>query len=625
MRIMDPDDRSEARRRIRCSFGVPFHRPIAAVLVSTRSVFRWLAWLLAGLSTVGLPADPVGLIHPPLGPNVGLTAADFAGSHSFTGQDRLVLTPYFYWYDIFDGAHITDADGSDALTDHPPTLTGFSYRSKSWHRGELKDMAAAGIDVVLPVHWGEPSQRLAGKPVDQQPWSYAGLGPLVQAREELVAEGGNPPFIGMFYDTSTLQFNAANEHIDLTTPHGREWFYESIRDFFSLIPPKHWAMIDGRPVVFLYSAAFAIRHDASCIAQLRSCFAADFGGRTPFIVREISWNVVTDDVYAWGGALGLKNPGLASLGPGYDDSAVEGRVPLIVPRENGAFFEHNWLRFLARPSRRVFIETWNEFHEGTDIAHSKEYGTQYLTLNRKYADLFKSGYRPPRPTGPFTGVRLVQIALGVTNRTQGVVQLEGADGVTIASNLGGLDCRVVAPNANPGRYVYFRIDDSFKWADAMEVSVVVDYYDSGVGTLGLQYDGADPNAPFQGAYTASSNRVTLVDGNAWKTAVFRLGNARFLNSQNGGADFRLDSSLTGLGIRRVQVVRSGLECRSHSPQSGTELRLFGEPGLLYGVEASTNLSAWNELTRLRLADTSVPFSDVAARGFSFRWYRLKPY
>jgi hypothetical protein len=37
----------------------------------------------------------------------------------------------------------------------------------------------------------------------------------------------------------------------------------------------------------------------------------------------------------------------------------------------------------------VVIETWNEFHEGTDIADSREYGRQYLELTRKYVDQFK--------------------------------------------------------------------------------------------------------------------------------------------------------------------------------------------------------------------------------------------
>ena len=81
--------------------------------------------------------------------------------------------------------------------------------------------------------------------------------------EELEREGKTPPRIGLFYDTSTLQHNSWGYHADLRTERGKEWFAASIRDFFSMIPPKRWALIDGKPVVVLYSAGFATGHDPS--------------------------------------------------------------------------------------------------------------------------------------------------------------------------------------------------------------------------------------------------------------------------------------------------------------------------------------------------------------------------
>ncbi len=562
--------------------------------------------------------------NPPLGPYTQLTAADFAGVHSFSAQDRVVLTPYFYWYDSFSGAHLDNPDGTDALTDHPPTLTGFSYRSRAWHRGELEDMMAAGIDVLLPVYWGEPSQRLPGLPVSAQPWSYAGLPPLVEARQELLDQGRHPPFIGLFYDTSSLQFNAAGERIDLTSPRGRQWFYESVRDYFSLLPPKHWALIDGKPVVFLYSATFATAHDQTCIEHLQASFAQDFGGRLPFVVREVSWNVRSDAVYAWGGALGLKNPGVASLGPGYDHTAVPDRTPLVVPREDGAFFERQWLAFLRRPARLVMIETWNEFHEGTDIAHSREFGRQYLALNRKYVDLFKQGFVPPRAVGPFTDARLLSLELTVTNRSEGVTQFDWADGVTEAGTLGGQPCRIVRASSNAGRYLYCQLAESFKWANPMDVSLVVEYFDPAEGTLGVEFDGSDPLAPFQGAYTTAPTTVALTGSQTWKTASFRLTGARFLNSQNGGADFRLYSSLAGLGVRRIQIVRPGLEAIRHSAADGLELRVVGEPGASYAIEVSPDLMNWREVSRVRLPTTTLSFTERGARLESVRYYRTNP-
>lgn len=560
-------------------------------------------------------------ILPPLGTSINLKESDFAGSSSYTLTNRIVTTSYFYWYDVYSEAHLINSDHTDALTDHPPTLTGFSYRSKAWHRTQLLDMIAAGIDVLLPVYWGAPSERTTNRPPAEESWSYAGLIPLVLAREELMAEGKQPPRIGMFYDTSTLQFNSTHQHIDLTTEYGRRWFYESVRDFFSLIPPKHWAMIDGKPILFLYSASFAVRHDQSCIDYLRTQFALEFGGRMPFIVREISWNAQTEQVYAWGGALGLKNPGVASLGPGYDHSAVPGRTPLVVNRENGDFFSRNWISFLRRPSNLMTVETWNEFHEGTDIAHSKEYGRLYLELNRKYADMFKQGITPPLPHGPFTGVRCLNIWLGATNREEGLRQIESADGVTAPDLIAGSAARGVRATPNLGRYIYFKIDDSFKWAPKMDVALTVEYFDAAAGELGVEFDGSDPNAPFRGAYTASGTRVTLSGSKTWKTATFRLLDGVFMNSQNSGADFRLTVSAPEFYVRKVQLVRPGLSAAKYSPQEGFHLALFGEADRQYAIESSTNLTEWHPMALAQGGTCGEEYTDATAVGKSRAWYR----
>jgi len=586
-----------------------------------------LAVLAIGLLTFttahGNSAAAAAIIHPPLGPHVGLHESDFAGVPSFQNQDRLVLTPYFYWYDAFTGEHMVDADGTDALTDHPATFTGFSYRSSAWHKTQLADMAEAGIDIVLPVFWGEPSARIPGKPASALPWSYAGIPPLVQAREQRIAAGQPAPRIGLFYDTSTLQFNAANQAVDLTTARGKQWFYETIRDFFSLVPPQHWALIDGKPVVFLYASAFAARYDASCIDYARKAFAEDFGGRTPFIVREISWNVPADQVYAWGGALGLKNPGVASLGPGYDHSAVPGREPLLVPRNNGAFYEENWIRFLRRPSRLVVVETWNEFHEGTDVAHSREYGRQYITLTRRYSDLFKAGYRPPRPDSPFADARLVEVQLGPTNQSAGIVHIEAADGRTEPAVLAGRECRIAAANPHGSRYLYFRVDEAFKWADSMEVLAVIEFFDAGRGTLRIEFDGSDSSAPFQGAYSPSES-VTLSGSQTWRTTTLRLRAARFLNSQNSGADLRLSVGQVPVGFRNLQIVREGLKAMRSDPGDGIELHLFAVPGLPYNLESSTNLATWEHLAQLRPTASVSRHIDRSADQPQHRWYRLLP-
>lgn len=495
-------------------------------------------------------------IPPAFGPHVNLSEADFVRAKTFRASDRIVGTYYFYWYDAETKAHLIDGDGSDALTTHPSSTEGFSYKSVAWHGRQMEDMMAAGIDVALPVFWGGPSEHEANA---HNHWSFAGLRPLVKAREELLRSarrgGREPPRIGLFYDTSTLQFNAWGTHVDLATDYGRRWFYATVRDFFSMIPPAHWAMIDGRPIVLLYSAAFAKRHDQGAIDYCREQFAREFGGRVPWIAREVSWRVAADGTVAWGGALGLKNPGIASLGPGYDHSAVPGRAPLVVDREGGAFYERNWVRFLRRPSNFVMLETWNEFHEGTDIAESREYGRQYIELTRKYTDLFRRGEKPPLPKGKYTGAREISIQLASADDSRGLRRVENADGVTEPTSVDGEVARSSKPVPGRIRYAYFAADDSFKAAEAQGYELEVEYLDASAGRLGLEFDGSDRDAPFEGAYSPSPVTAELSGSGSWATATFPLPGARLLNSQNGGADFRLVVDADEFLVRRVVLRR----------------------------------------------------------------------
>jgi hypothetical protein len=516
-----------------CSCG----RNLASVkmerLLKIRVFLLFFSFLLLPVLT-GAETHPV---PPAYGPYINLRASDFAQAVSFSSTQRLVGTYYFYWYDAESKTHVVDGDGTDAMTTHPANMEGLSWKSVAWHKRQLQDMIVAGIDVVLPVFWGAPSEQ---NPKSEFHWSYEGLPALVHAREELIAEDKHPPRIGLFYDTSTLQNNRWGEHQDLTTQRGREWFYATVRDFFSMIPPKHWAMIDSRPIVLLYSAAFARKHDQSVVDYLRAEFPKEFGGKVPWLAPEVSWNVKADSVVAWGGALGLKNPGgVASLGPGYDHSAVPGRTPLIVDRRNGEFYREQWLKFLRQPTHFVMVETWDEWHEGTDVAESRESGRRYIELTRMYANLFKQGWSPSWPKGPYITASSVSISLDVINTNAGIRQIDNDDGLTRPIILGGQRGRATVHPPGKPHYMYFAVDDSFKSNGAAAYNLEIEYFDSAPGLLAVEFDGSDLNAPLRGAYTRAAKSIPLRGTKRWHKAEVLLQGARFLNGQNRGADFRL--------------------------------------------------------------------------------------
>ena len=73
----------------------------------------------------------------------------------------------------------------------------------------------------------------------------------------------------------------------------------------------------------------------------------------------------------------------ATVLPGYDDRII--RDPgIYVPREDGAYYETRWNVATANTPHWILITSWNEWHEGTEIEPSLEYGFAYLDSTKIY-------------------------------------------------------------------------------------------------------------------------------------------------------------------------------------------------------------------------------------------------
>jgi len=485
------------------------------------------------------------------GPYVSLGGDQLEAVATFDPGEPLVGTYLFYWYDVYSGAHVTYGDGGDACTTHPPSWEDYSFHSTRWWREQLADIAAAGIDFAAPVYWGYPG--------DYDSWSFAGLPHLVRACDYMTRAGEECPKIALFYDTSTLQHNQPGRHVDLSTDDGKAWFYCSIRDFYSHIPPRHWAALDGRPIILLYSPNFAAEQDPALFPYVRERFQRDFGV-DPYITKQTSWEGDADDTCNWGGALGLQMAGCAAVGPGYDHSAVRGREPLVREREDGGFYSRSWETLLrydpARRPKLVMVETWNEFHEGTDVAHTREYGRQYVELTRKYADMFHADAQVEKISGPYSEARSITSSFGEGGADGGITVPSSGDGITKLTEVGGRPCVQSAPSQHGGKYVYFDLHDSFAFdLDRQAVTITVEYYDGGCSSFRLEYDSLDPDGSVREGAFKGNREVGIESTNAWKTASFTVDDARFANRCNW-VDFRLVVGGPGeLSISRATITK----------------------------------------------------------------------
>jgi len=470
---------------------------------------------------------------------------------------RKVVTEFFYWYDPVTANHMDEAG---PLSLHPPAGRTPSWRDPAWFKSELTDMVYAGIDIAACSYWPKES------------WADRGLGNLVTALDELVAEGTTPPGIAQFYETAPLW------DLDLTTATGKEEFYAPVRRFYTSVPREHWGLIDGRPAIWLYDTGggHAPAYDASTFEYLYETFTADFGVR-PYLVADKSWvvdhDIVVDNTYTWGVAfLGFQpRDSVAGAGPGYDDHLVPGRVPpIVVPRADGAWYERNLYYALASGAQLLWLETWNEHHEATNINETAEYGREYIEITREYVEMFKKGDVPAKPLwGPRFESDTVQLdAAGTGPSAQGLTLLalgsDGGDGgwelVEAAGSPGW-----ATTGDGPGRYLYFALDDGFAYFDTpTDVAITVEYLDMedasvGPAELCVEYDSYEPGRP---AILADRYRPEIMNPmlgtGKWLSATVWLTGVRFANGQNGGADFRLWAGEgQNLTVRRVIVTKTG--------------------------------------------------------------------
>jgi hypothetical protein len=201
----------------------------------------------------------------------------------------------------------------------------------------------------------------------------------------------------------------------------------------------------------------------------------------------------------------------------------------------------------------VHVETWNEWHEGTDVADSREYGRTYIALTRLFSEMWHSGTHLQFASSYVNAGRIGW----EPGKTAGLALApNGGDGHWRSRTLGGVQAVVSAanPHSPTSRYLYFNVDDAFAYG-LLDTPVVlsVAYWDAGCSELRVEYDSTVNEGPLEGAFRPAGG-VTLRDTGQWKTAEFKLSEPRFMNRTNG-ADLRL-SVMGGdleLTVRRVEL------------------------------------------------------------------------
>jgi hypothetical protein len=469
-----------------------------------------------------------------------------------------VATHYFYWY-LWPNQHFKagrkDLEGHFHHFVAPKKV---SYTDPEWHRGEFERMAQCGIDFALPVYWGPNLE-----------FSRLGLPPMTEALTQLEKDKLPGVKIGLFFDTTLLlpEIRGGKGRIDLRSDAGKAEFCRTITGFFAQFPQRFWARVDGRTLVVLYTSNFVGAWNPSLGAAIRRAFAARFPNENVFLVADASWGEIGQDRQTlFGAALGGPQifPGVAEIGPGFDDSQVPGRKTPSRDRENGNFYRWSWRRAVASRPELVIIETWNEMHEGSEICESKELGRTYLDITREWIGRLRSGDLGPeieiraREPKPFRDHSWGHESKGAKRVYVDYTKLEpersGLRETALDDGRFHIARRSLRP-VGPIRgetHVSFDVSDFFRFDVDQHLQIIVDAEPIGGLPIGLDYDSRDSGGHTGGRYTSVTGKLRRGSGEA-RRIVFDLPRARFANRQREATDFRLRVRDVRTAIRRIEV------------------------------------------------------------------------
>ncbi len=305
------------------------------------------------------------------------------------GPSRLVLAAYYPWY-------VHDTWKTDKrLLDRP--LSRYSTEQPDEVRAVFEQAKTAGID-AMAVSLQVRDHRMT---IALQAAQAAGIrvAALIETNAAVAVHQPGAP---------------VDPHVML------DWLTITVDEYASKLA---YLRVNDVPVIFVYAAA---RLDPptwkTIIGRLRT------SGRKALLIGETTeapWLDAFDGAFLYASAgLSPSDVGpfdarfsllvrtfdlawpdrprrlvsVATVCPGYDATIRPGRAaPRAVRRADGAFYDRQWTAALAARPDWVFITSWNEWYENTEIEPGLLYGDAYLRATRRWTSVFGcSGGQGPK-------------------------------------------------------------------------------------------------------------------------------------------------------------------------------------------------------------------------------------
>jgi glycoprotein endo-alpha-1,2-mannosidase len=323
-----------------------------------------------------------------------------AGGAHAESVGRQVLAVYYGWY----GNPATTGiwrhwQGVNSTSQHIdnsadfPKFGAYDSHDPAIVERQAEAARAAGITGLIASWWGRDSFEDRGMPL------------------LLAAAGKHKLSVSAYYekiagDDAASRIKAAVGDIDyLLTHYGTE---------------KVWLRAGRKPVLFVYGRAL---HELSTadwqevIAQVRRdnpggvvliadsldrALVSTFDGASTYNITGQTQHKSPQEMRAWAHAAYPKmvaagGPGKIStvtIIPGYDDQNI-GRSPPrpVTDRWGGETYRVLWQEAIAAAPDYVLITSWNEWHEGSELEASVEYGSRILDDTAAFSQQFLAQHK----------------------------------------------------------------------------------------------------------------------------------------------------------------------------------------------------------------------------------------
>jgi hypothetical protein len=310
--------------------------------------------------------------------------------------ERRVMAFYYPWYGVPEGpggagrtvhwGKIDAANHDIAASTHYPALGAYDSHDPKVIDQHCQWAKAAHIDTFLVSWWGHGDYSDRAMPKILEACARHGLAACI------------------YYETVPKPQTAEAAAKDI------------IRVLEKYGSHKAHLKVDGKPVVFVYGRAVGQLGLMGWLDAVK-LVSAGYRGGAVLIGDQFSYGAARVfagvHTYNTAGSLAGRSPADAqkwaaatypswvqladgadrivaiTVIPGYDDTKIR-KPGLAVERYDGELYRVQWEQAIAADPHWVLVTSFNEWHEGSEIEPSLQYGDKYIELTGQFAERFKS-------------------------------------------------------------------------------------------------------------------------------------------------------------------------------------------------------------------------------------------